>query len=39
LTIVSVFAGRLYGHRAKYVREQVKTALKACEQEEPTEQR
>jgi excisionase family DNA binding protein len=39
LTIVSVFAGRLYGHRAKHVREQVKTALKACEQEEPTEQR
>jgi putative resolvase len=39
LTIVSVFAGRLYGHRAKHVREQVKTALKACEQEEPPEQR
>jgi putative resolvase len=39
LTIVSVFAGRLFGHRAKHVREQVKTALAACEQEEPTEQR
>ena len=36
LTIVTVFAGRLYGHRAKHVREQVKTALKACEQEEET---
>ena len=35
LTIVSVFAGRLYGHRAKHVREQVKAALKTCEQEEP----
>jgi putative resolvase len=32
LTIVTVFAGRLYGHRAKGVREQVKTALKECEE-------
>lgn len=31
LTIVTVFAGRLYGHRAKGVRERVKTALKECE--------
>jgi predicted site-specific integrase-resolvase len=39
LTIVRVFAGRLDAHRAKHVREQVKTALVACEQDEPTEQR
>jgi excisionase family DNA binding protein len=32
LTIVTVFAGRLYGHRAKGVRERVKTALKECEE-------
>jgi putative resolvase len=31
LTIVTVFAGRLYGQRAKGVRERVKTALKECE--------
>jgi putative resolvase len=34
LTIVTVFAGRLYGHRAKGVRKRVGTMLKACEQEE-----
>jgi putative resolvase len=39
LTIVRVFAGRLDGHRAKQVREQVKAALATCEQEEPTEPR
>jgi putative resolvase len=39
LTIVSVFAGRLYGHRAKRVRERVKTALKECEQGEQQEPR
>jgi putative resolvase len=32
LAIVTVFAGRLYGHRAKGVRERVKTALKECEE-------
>jgi putative resolvase len=32
LTIVTVFAGRLYGHRAKGVRQRVKTALKECEE-------
>ena len=32
LTIVTVFAGRLYGQRAKGVRERVKTALKECEE-------
>jgi putative resolvase len=32
LTIVSVFAGRLYGHRAKGVRERVKSALKVYEE-------
>jgi putative resolvase len=32
LTIVTVFAGRLYCHRAKRVRERVKTALKECEE-------
>ena len=39
LTIVSVFAGRLYGHRAKGIREQVKTALKTYEQKEQEEPR
>jgi putative resolvase len=39
LTIVSVFAGRLYGPRAKGVRERVKSALKECEQVETTEGR
>lgn len=39
LTMVSVFAGRLYGHRAKRVRERVKTALKECEQGEQQEPR
>src|SRR5712692_8634101 len=34
LTIVTVFAGRLYGHRAKSVRKRVETVLKECEQEE-----
>jgi putative resolvase len=34
LTIVYVFAGRLYGHRAKGVRKRVETVLKECEQEE-----
>jgi putative resolvase len=34
LTIVTVFAGRLYGHRAKGVRKRVETVLKECEQEE-----
>jgi len=34
LTLVSVFAGRLYGHRAKGVRKRVETVLKECEQEE-----
>ncbi len=33
LTIVTVFAGRLYGHRAKGVRKRVETVLKECEQE------
>jgi putative resolvase len=32
LTIVSVFAGRLYGQRAKGLRKRVQTALQACEQ-------
>jgi putative resolvase len=32
LAIVTVFAGRLYGHRAKGFRERVKTALKECEE-------
>jgi predicted site-specific integrase-resolvase len=32
LTIVTVFAGRLYGQRAKGVRARVKTALKECEE-------
>src|SRR6266566_2471053 len=34
LTIVTVFAGRLYGQRAKGVRKRVETMLKECEQEE-----
>jgi putative resolvase len=34
LTMVTVFAGRLYGHRAKGVRKRVETVLKECEQEE-----
>ena len=33
LTIVTVFAGRLYGQRAKGVRKLVQTALKECETE------
>jgi putative resolvase len=37
LTIVTVFAGRLYGHRAKGVRKRVETVLKECEQEEETD--
>jgi putative resolvase len=37
LTIVTVFAGRLYGHRAKSVRKRVETVLKECEQEEETD--
>jgi putative resolvase len=37
LTIVTVFAGRLYGHRAKKVRKRVETVLKECEQEEETD--
>src|SRR6516164_549557 len=32
LTIVTVFAGRLYGQRAKGLRSRVQTALQACEQ-------
>ncbi|SRR5258708_3490394 len=34
VTIVTVFAGRLYGHRAKGVRKRVETMLKEWEQEE-----
>ena len=34
LTMVTVFAGRLYGHRATGVRKRVETMLKECEQEE-----
>jgi putative resolvase len=34
LTIVTVFAGRLYGHRAKGVRKLVQTALKEYETEQ-----
>jgi predicted site-specific integrase-resolvase len=30
LTIVTVFAGRLYGHRAKGIRKRVQVALQAC---------
>ena len=37
LTIVTVFAGRLYGHRAKGLRKRVETALKECEQAEEPE--
>jgi putative resolvase len=37
LTLVTVFAGRLYGHRAKGVRKRVETVLKECEQEEETD--
>src|SRR6266702_1669539 len=37
LTIATVFAGRLYGHRAKGLRKRVETALKECEQEEQTD--
>ena len=33
LTIVTVFAGRLYGQRAKGLRSRVQSALKQCEQE------
>ncbi|SRR5713101_1563286 len=36
LTIVTVVAGRLYGHRAQGVRKRVETVLKECEQEEAT---
>jgi len=32
LTIVTVFAGRLYGQRAKGLRTRVQSALKECEQ-------
>lgn len=32
LTIVTVFAGRLYGHRARGIRKRVQTALKECEE-------
>ncbi len=34
LTIVTVFAGRLYGHRAKGLRKRVEIALKEWEQTE-----
>lgn len=37
LTIVTVFAGRLYGHRAKGLRKRVETMLKECEQTEETD--
>jgi len=37
LTIVTVFAGRLYGQRAKGLRKRVQTALAECEQ--PAEER
>jgi predicted site-specific integrase-resolvase len=33
LTIVTVFAGRLHGQRAKGLRSRVQSALKECEQE------
>lgn len=36
LTIVTVFAGRLYGHRAEGLRKRVEAALKECEQPEET---
>jgi excisionase family DNA binding protein len=32
LTIVTVFVGRLYGHRARGIRKRVQTALKECEE-------
>lgn len=32
LTIVSVFAGRLYRHRARELRKRVQTALKECKE-------
>lgn len=32
LNIVTVFAGRLYGHRARGIRSHVQTALKECEE-------
>jgi len=32
LTIATVFAGRLYGHRARGLRSRVQTALKECEE-------
>ena len=32
LTIVTVFADRLYGHRARGIRKRVQTALKECEE-------
>jgi putative resolvase len=32
LTIVTVFAGRLYGHRARGIRSRVQAALKECEE-------
>jgi predicted site-specific integrase-resolvase len=35
-TLVTMFAGRLYGHRAQGVRKRVETVLKECEQEEET---
>ena len=34
LTIVTVFAGKLYGHRVKGVHKLVQTALKECETEQ-----
>src|SRR5215470_10442571 len=37
LTIVTVFAGRLYGQRAKGLRKRVQTAIEECEQ--PAEER
>jgi len=37
LTIVTVFAGRLYGQRARGLRKRVQTALQECEQ--PAEER
>jgi putative resolvase len=37
LTIVTVFAGKLYGHRAQSVRKRVETMLKECEQEEKSD--
>jgi putative resolvase len=37
LTIVTVFAGRLYGHRARGLRKRVETALKEYEQPEESD--